>query len=214
MMSKCFVAIAGNIGVGKSSLTTLLAQRLNWQPFYEAAAENPYLADFYGDMRRWSFHSQVFFLTHRVRHHQKLACSPHPVVQDRTIYEDAEIFARNLYERGYMDVRDYATYVALYEVLCQLLPPPHLLVYLRASVPVLLQRITLRGRDFERHISPSYLEQLNTLYEYWIATFSLCPVLTIDTDPLDFVHSTADTEEVVARIRDHCAAFLAAGGDL
>ncbi len=213
-MSKCFVAIAGNIGVGKSSLAALLARRLNWQPFYEAAAENPYLPDFYVDMCRWSFHSQVFFLVRRVRYHQELVRSPHPVVQDRTIYEDAEVFARNLSEQGHMDARDYATYVALYEVLRQLLAPPHLLVYLKASVPVLLQRIALRGRDFERHISPSYLEQLNTLYEHWIATFTLCPVLTIDTDPLDFVHLTADMEEVVARIRDHCAAFLAAGGDL
>ncbi|PWH20834.1 MAG: deoxynucleoside kinase [Ardenticatenia bacterium] len=211
-MSKCFVAIAGNIGVGKSSLTTLLAQRLSWQPLYEAVAENPYLADFYEDMRRWSFHSQVFFLTRRVRHHQKIVCSPYPVVQDRTVYEDAEIFARNLYEQGHMDARDYATYVALYEVFRQMLPPPHLLVYLKASVPVLLQRIALRGRDFERHISPGYLERLNILYENWIATFTLCPVLTIDTDLLDFVHFTADTEEVVARIQDRCAGFLTAGG--
>lgn len=213
-MGKCFVAIAGNIGVGKSSLTALLAQRLNWRPLYEAATENPYLADFYRDMRRWSFHSQVFFLTRRVRHHQELACSPHPVVQDRTIYEDAEVFARNLYEQGHMDARDYATYVALYEVLRQLLPPPHLLVYLKASVPVLLQRIAWRGRDFERDISPGYLEQLNMLYERWIATFTLCPVLTIDTDRLDFVHFTTDTEEVVMRIQDRCAIFLAAGGSL
>jgi len=213
-MSKCFVAIAGNIGVGKSSLTALLAQRLHWQPLYEAVHENPYLADFYRDMRRWSFHSQVFFLTRRVYHHQQLVSSPHPVVQDRSIYEDAEVFARNLYQQGYMDARDYTSYVALYEVLCQLLPPPHLLVYLRASVPVLLQRIALRGREFERRISPAYLEQLNTLYEHWIATFTLCPVLTIETDALDFVHLDVDTKEVVARIRDSCAAFFTPGGNL
>ncbi|MCS7260512.1 MAG: deoxynucleoside kinase [Anaerolineae bacterium] len=211
-MSNCFVAIAGNIGVGKSSLTALLSQRLNWQPLYEAAAENPYLADFYVDMRRWSFHSQIFFLTWRARHHREIVHSPHPVVQDRTIYEDAEVFARNLCEQGHMDRRDYATYVALYEVLSQLLPPPHLLVHLKASVPVLLQRIAWRGRDYERHISSSYLEQLNALYERWVATFTRCPVLTIDTDRLDFVRFTADTEAIVTRIQDRCAALLATGG--
>ncbi len=213
-MDKCFVAIAGNIGVGKSSLTALLAQRLNWQPFYEAADENPYLADFYADMRRWSFHSQVFFLTRRVRHHQQLARSPYSVIQDRTIYEDAEVFARNLYEQGHMDARDYASYSALYEVFRHLLAPPHLVVYLRASLPILLRRITLRGRDFERRISREYLEQLNVLYERWAGSFTLCPVLIIDTDPLDFVHSAVDLEEIVGRIRDRCAGLSLPRGTL
>ena len=151
---KLYIAVAGNIGVGKSTLTALLSERLGWEPFFEAVAENPYLADFYQDMRRWSFPSQVFFLSRRLRHHRQLLDRQDPVVQDRSIYEDAEIFARNLYLQGAMSERDYGCYRELYEVMTMLLPPPDLVVYLRASVPTLLQRIALRGRDFEQSISP------------------------------------------------------------
>jgi deoxyadenosine/deoxycytidine kinase len=199
-MTKTFIAVAGNIGVGKSSLTTRLAQRLGWEPFYEAVGENPYLADFYADMRRWSFHSQVFFLSRRLRHHRQLLDSPQSVIQDRTVYEDAEVFARNLYEQGCFDERDYGSYRELYEVLSLLLPPPHLIIYLKASVPVLLRHIRTRGRDFERSISADYLEQLNALYDRWIDSFTLCPVMTICVDDLDFVHLDADMECIAARV--------------
>lgn len=196
-----FVAIAGNIGVGKSSLTALLAEQLGWQPFFEAVGENPYLADFYTDMRRWSFHSQIFFLSRRLRHHYQLLHTPGTVVQDRTVYEDAEVFACNLYQQGHMEERDYRSYRELYEVMALFLPPPDLLVYLKASVPILLERIAMRGREFERHIAPDYLQQLNELYDRWIARFTGCPVLTIDANRLDFVHVDHDLREVIQQIR-------------
>jgi len=199
-MRKHFVAIAGNVGVGKSTLTTRLSERLGMEPFYEAVGDNPYLADFYADMRRWSFHSQIFFLSRRLRHHHQLLESPNSVVQDRTVYEDAEIFAANLYRQGLIDDRDFRSYRELYEVLVMFLPPPDLLVYLRASVPVLLERISMRGRDFERDISSEYLEQLNGLYNHWIDNFTLCPVLTICADGLDFVRFENDLEQIVASV--------------
>lgn len=191
MSSKFFVAVAGNIGVGKSTLTRLASQRLGWEPFYEAVDDNPYLADFYQDMRRWGFHSQVYFLSRRLRYHRQLLDHPKSVIQDRSVYEDAEIFARNLYDQGNMTERDYSSYRELYEVLTSFLPPPDLLIYLRASVPTLLDRIQQRGRSFELDIAPEYLEQLNNLYEGWIEGFTLCPVLTVPADDLDFVgHGT------------------------
>lgn len=197
---KHFVAIAGNIGAGKSTLTALLARRLGWTPFFEAVDDNPYLADFYQDMPRWAFHSQIYFLSRRLRHHRDLLNQPTSVVQDRTVYEDAEVFARNLYEQGTLSVRDYRSYRELYEVLTSLLPPPGLVVYLRASVDTLLRHIAQRGRDFERNISPAYLGRLNTLYEDWVQSFSLCPVLTISADDLDVVQDEAHLEFVIARI--------------
>ncbi len=187
MSQKYFIAVAGNIGVGKSTLTNLLVEHLGWTPFYEAVDDNPYLADFYQDMRRWSFHSQIFFLASRLRSHREILNHPHPVVQDRSIYEDAEIFARNLYQRGNMADRDYQVYRRLYQEFVQFLPPPDLIVYLKASVPTLLERIRRRGRDFEQDVSPLYLQQLNELYNAWIEDFTLCPVLTIAADNLDFV---------------------------
>lgn len=201
-MIKYFVAIAGNIGVGKSSLTTLLAERLGWEPFFEAVVENPYLADFYRDMRRWSFNSQVFFLSRRLHDHQALMEHPTSVLQDRTVYEDAEIFARNLYRQGYMSERDWASYLDLYKSVSSLLPPPNLVVYLQASVDTLLKRIDIRGRDFEREISGEYLARLNDLYDEWVANFNLCPVLTIATDDLDFVQQPEHLDRITARIED------------
>jgi len=197
-----YVAVAGNIGVGKSSLVSLLSEKLGWEPFFEAVSENPYLADFYSDMRRWSFHSQVFFLSRRLHHHAELLKHPGPVLQDRTVYEDAEIFARNLYNQGYMSERDWGSYLDLYHTLTELLPPPKLVVYLQASVPVLLKRIALRGREFEHNISAEYLAQLNTLYDEWTAAFNLCPVLTVATDNLDFVNSSAHLDQIAQRIMD------------
>ena len=201
-MTKRFIAVAGNIGAGKSTLTRLLSQRLKWEPFYEAETENPYLADFYEDMAGFAFHSQIFFLSKRLRHLKRLALHPGPTVQDRTIYEDAEVFARALYLGGYINPRDYHTYRELYEAASELLPSPDLVVYLRASVPTLLDRIAQRGRGYERVITPAYLEQLSNLYEAWLGSFSLCPVLTVPADTLDFVHSETNLALVVAKIEE------------
>jgi deoxyadenosine/deoxycytidine kinase len=199
---KKFIAVAGNIGVGKSTLVTLLSRRLGWEPFYEAVAENPYLADFYGDMHLWSFHSQIFFLSNRLRSHRQLLDHPTSVVQDRSVYEDAEIFARNLYDQGYLGERDYGTYRQLYKVLTEFLPPPDLVLYLRASVPTLVRRISHRGRDYERQIATEYLAQLNGLYQRWIDAFSLCPVLTVPADDLDYVAYPAHLDLVVQKVLD------------
>jgi deoxyadenosine/deoxycytidine kinase len=199
---KKFVAVAGNIGVGKSTLVALLCQRLDWQPFYEPVADNPYLADFYKDMSTWSFHSQIFFLTHRLRAHRQLLDHPTSVLQDRTVYEDAEIFAENLYRQGLIHPRDYHTYRELYEVLTDFLPPPDLVLYLRASVPTLLSRISHRARDYERQISFEYLSQINALYEEWIARFSLCPVLTVPSDNLDYVANSRHLNLIVEKVQE------------
>ncbi len=201
-MKKRFIAIAGNVGVGKSTLTKMLAQRMGWEPFFEAVDENPYLSDFYTDMRAWSFHSQIFFLSRRLRHHRQLIDRPNSVVQDRSVYEDAEIFARNLYLQGDMDERDYRSYRDLYEVLTSFLPPPDLVVYLQAVVPTLQRRIAKRGRDYEQNIAPDYLERLNRLYEEWIDGISLCPVLTIPTDELDFVAHNSHLELISDKIME------------
>ncbi|MBC8262884.1 MAG: deoxynucleoside kinase [Anaerolineales bacterium] len=199
---KRFIAIAGNVGVGKSTLTTLLSEKFGWEPFYEAVDDNPYLADFYKDMRKWAFHSQVFFLSRRLRHHHQVLSRPNSVIQDRTVYEDAEIFAENLYRQGHIGGRDYRSYRELYEVLTTLLPPPDLVVYLRASVPTLEHRIAMRGRDFERDIPTEYLEQLNKLYEEWIDSFTLCPMLTVPSDSLDFVTNNSHMELITAKIME------------
>lgn len=199
---KKFVAVAGNVGVGKSTLTQMLAKRLGWEPFYEAVDDNPYLADFYQDMRAWSFHSQIFFLSRRLRHHRQLLDHPHSVVQDRSVYEDAEIFARNLHKQENMSKRDYRTYRELYEVLTQFLPPPDLVIYLRASVDTLRNRIQLRGRDFEQDIEPQYLMQLNDLYEDWIDHFTLSPVLIVPADSLDFVKNGRHLDLIIDKMRE------------
>ena len=198
---KQFIAVAGNIGVGKSSLTHLLSGSFGWEPFYEAAAENPYLADFYADMKHWSFHSQVFYLGKRLEHHRQLIDYPGSVVQDRTVYEDAEIFARNLYVQEQMSERDYDAYRRLYRAVSSFLPPPDLIVYLRASVPTLIEHIRRRGNDYERSIAPAYLEQLNTLYEAWIGDWTACPIVTIEMDGLDFLQNAADFEQIVTTIK-------------
>lgn len=202
---KYFIGIAGNIGAGKSTLTELVSKAFGWEPFYEADAENPYLADFYADMRRWSFHSQVFYLGKRLEHHRQLTDHPGSVVQDRTVYEDAEIFARNLYEQGHMSDRDYDAYRRLYRAVSSFLPPPHLLVYLRGDVDALMAHIVRRGRDYERNMAPTYLEQLNRLYDAWIADWRACPVLHIDINGLDFLQKSDDLEMIIERIRQTLA---------
>lgn len=200
MKSKKFVAIAGNVGVGKSTFTAMFSKKLGWEPFFEAVDDNPYLSDFYQDMRRWSFHSQIYFLSRRLRHHRRLLDHPGPVVQDRSVYEDAEIFACNLYRQGNMSERDYRSYRELYEVLVMFLPPPDLVVYLRASVPTLQRRIHLRGREYERSIPDEYLARLNELYDEWVESFTLCPVLTIPSDDLDFVKNGSHLALITGKI--------------
>lgn len=199
---KKFVAIAGNIGVGKTTLVEMLCERLGWQPYYEPVAENPYLEDFYEDMRSWAFHSQVYFITHRLRSHRELLEHPSSVIQDRSVYEDAEIFAKNLYLRGHILERDYATYRDLFGLLTEILSPPDLVIYLRASVPTLRERIELRGRGYESQISSDYLIQLNELYEQWIADFSLCPVLTVPADEMDYVAHPGHLDLVVQKVQE------------
>lgn len=199
---KKFVVVAGNIGVGKSSLVSRLSQQLDWKPYYETVTENPYLADFYADMHAWSFHSQIFFLANRLRVHRQLLDHPTSVVQDRSVYEDAEIFARNLYDQGRLTERDFATYRQLYLAMVELLPPPDLVIYLRASVPTLQQRIASRGRNYEQHITTAYLDQLNRLYADWIEHFTFCPTLTLPADDLDYVANLAHLELVVEKVRE------------
>jgi deoxyadenosine/deoxycytidine kinase len=196
------IIVAGNIGVGKSTLTALLSQALGWQPLYEAVDENPYLADFYRDMPPWSFHSQVFFLSRRLHQYQVITEMDGVVVQDRSVYEDAEIFAENLYRQGHMSDRDHHTYRGLYEAIATFLPHPDLVVYLRASVPTLMERIRRRGRDFERNVTADYLLQLNQLYEEWIDRFALGPVLTVPSDDFDFVRHNSHLELISAKIME------------
>jgi len=197
---KVFIAIAGNIGAGKSSLTHLLSLRYGWKPFFESVEDNPYLNDFYADMKRWSFNLQVYFLSNRFRSHKAITEGPESVILDRVIYEDAEIFARNLYEIGNMEQRDYENYVALYEVMTEYLRPPDLLIYLRANVETLVKQISLRGRDFEQSIKQEYLEQLNRHYESWMKRYKQGPLLIVESDELDFVNKQEDLEKLVGMI--------------
>ncbi len=199
-MTKQFITIAGNIGAGKSTLVSLLTERNGWEPVFEAVSENPYLADFYQDMPRWSFQSQVFFLSRRLRQHHDLLQQSNSIIQDRSVYEDAEIFARNLYRQGHMSARDWHCYYELYQTMATLLRPPHLVIYLRTAVPTLRQRIIQRGRDYEQNISDDYLHQLNELYEAWIDGFTLSPVLTIETDNLDYVQYADHLDQIWQKI--------------
>ena len=197
-----YLVLAGNIGAGKSTLVGLLAERLGFRPYYEPVAENPYLEDFYRDMERWAFHSQVFFLTYRVASHRALSEDPHSVVQDRSLYEDAQVFARNLYERGAMSERDWQSYSGLYRAVIGLLPPPDLVIYIRASVETLKRRIAARGRGFESDIPDEYLAGLNELYESWIESFDLAPVLVVPGDRLDFVADSKDLDAIARTVEE------------
>ena len=204
-MAKHLVIVAGNIGVGKTSLTERLAARLGWQAAYESVADNPYLADFYDNMRTWSFHLQVFFLGHRAIQHRTLAAAPTSAIIDRSIYEDGYVFARALYQLGNMTERDYYAYRRLFDLVVNGLPVPALLLYLQASVPTLTHRIRNRGRDIEASITDDYLALLGSFYEDWMADFDLCPVLTIPADRLDFVHHRHHLDIIVERIEDKLA---------
>lgn len=201
-MAKSFVLVAGNIGAGKTSLTERLASRLNWQAAYESVADNPYLADFYADMRTWSFHLQVFFLGHRAAQHLALAQGAQSAIIDRSIYEDAFIFARALHELGNLSERDYVAYRRLFDLVVGQLPAPDLLIYLQVPVGVLMERIHSRARDIETGITAEYLGLLDRYYEEWLGDFSLCPVLMIPGANLDFVHRTDHLDIVVQRIVD------------
>jgi len=199
---KKYIVVAGNIGVGKSTLVQLLCMRMGWDPFYEPVTENPYLGDFYQDMPSWGFHSQVFFLAHRLQIQHAIIKHPGLVIQDRSIYEDAEIFALNLFLQGYLSQRDYETYRALYQAMNDFLPPPDLVIYLRASVSTLLHRIAQRSRDYEKSISPEYLHRLNDLYRQWIDNFTLCPVLTVPSDDLDYVAHPSHLNLIVQKVQE------------
>ncbi|MFN7130432.1 MAG: deoxynucleoside kinase [Myxococcales bacterium] len=197
---KRFVAIAGNIGAGKTELVSFLCRKYGLKPFFEPNDTNPYLADFYKDMRTYAFRSQIYFLTHKFRLHRALEQEPGTVVQDRTIYEDAEIFARNLHRRRFIDKRDWATYCELYEIISRSLAPPDLMIYLKASVPTLKKRIAGRGREMERNIPDSYLKNLNTLYDEWFERYKLSPVLTLSTDRLDYITNLVDRIDLFKQI--------------
>ena len=198
-----FIAIAGNIGAGKSSLTSVLAESFALEPVYEAADENPYLADFYADMPRYAFHSQMFFLSKRLAQHVSQVNPGRRVIQDRTLYEDAGIFARNLFEAGVLDARDFGVYTTMYEAIRDALKPPDLLIYLRASLPTLRRHIALRGRTFEASLSDEYLLRLGALYEDWFTAYDLSPKLVLEADTLDFVHNEAALETVLTQLRPY-----------
>lgn len=200
MKSKIFVAVAGNIGSGKSSLTRLLSQHYNWKAFFESVDDNPYLADFYNDMNRWSFNLQIYFLSKRFNDHKKIVEGTESVIQDRSIYEDAEIFAKNLHMIGKMDKRDYENYVELYKVMMHYLQPPDLLIFLDARIETLLKQIARRGRAYEQGIPRSYLEQLSQHYKDWIDRYTLGPLLKIPSDEVDFVHERGDFNRMLLLI--------------
>lgn len=204
-MTKHLVVVAGNIGAGKTSLTERIGARLGWWTGYESVSDNPYLPDFYADMRTWSFHLQIFFLGHRADQYLEAARDSRSAILDRSIYEDAYIFARALHHMGNLSERDYLAYRRLFELVVKGLPKPNLLIYLKAPVPVLIERIHRRARNMETGISAEYLSLLDSFYDEWLQAFDWCPVLTVRTDDLDFVHKSQHLETVVERIQDKLA---------
>jgi deoxyadenosine/deoxycytidine kinase len=204
-MTKRFILVAGNIGAGKTSLAERLGGRLGWVTGFESVVDNPYLADFYTDMRQWSFHLQVFFLGHRAQQHLALANHPQSAIADRSIYEDAYIFARVLHHMSNLNERDYHSYRHVFDLVVQTLPRPDLLLYLTAPVPVLMERIRQRARPIEAGITAEYLTLLDTFYREWLDGFDLCPVLTIRTQQLDYVHHAHHLDTVIERMEAHLA---------
>lgn len=200
MSGKLFIAIAGNIGTGKTTLTKMLADHYGWKPHFESVSDNPYLKDFYDDMSRWSFPLQIYFLNHRFKVHKEVGASNYSAIQDRSIYEDCHIFARNLFEGGKMEERDYRNYLDLYQEMIKLLPPPDLMIYLRKSVPKLEAQIKRRGRDFEQNIPLDYLQCLNRYYEEWIGSYNTGRLLVIDSNELDFVARPEDFDFIARSI--------------
>lgn len=199
-----FIAIAGNIGAGKTELTQFLTRRYGLIPFFEPNDENPYLEDFYRDMKTWAFRSQLFFLSRKFQLHREMDRRQNgTLLQDRTIYEDAEIFARNLHRQRYIDKRDWDTYWSLYEGISSALAPPDLMIYLRCPVRTLKQRIKLRGRAMEQDIPTAYLKRLNDLYEEWFKRYSLSKVLVLPTDKLDYIQDLVDRVDLFRQIERH-----------
>ncbi|MDX9991467.1 MAG: deoxynucleoside kinase [Anaerolineales bacterium] len=201
-MTKRLIVVAGNIGAGKTSLTERIGARLGWTTGYESVSDNPYLPDFYADMKTWSFHLQIYFLGHRARQYLDLAGDSRSVILDRSIYEDAYIFARALHHLGDLGERDYLAYRRLFELVVKSLPVPNLLIYLKAPVDVLMERIRQRARGMETGITSEYLSLLDSFYDEWLASFDLCPVLTIRSDNLDYVHQPQALDLVLERIQD------------
>jgi deoxyadenosine/deoxycytidine kinase len=201
-MQKRLILVAGNIGAGKTSLTEKIGERLGWTTAYESVADNPYLPNFYEDMRKWSFHLQVYFLGHRAKQQIELWNKPGSAIIDRSIYEDAYIFVRALHHMNNLTETDYRTYQTVFDLITGNLPAPDLLIFLKAPVDILMDRIRSRARDIETSISADYLSLLERFYEEWINNFDLCPVLTIRTDDLDFVHKPEHLDIVVKRIQD------------
>ena len=203
MKDKKFIVIAGNIGIGKSTLTKKLAEHLKFKPYLEPVSENPYLEDFYKDMKKWAFHSQMYFLGKRLQDHYRLALDKKSVVQDRSIYENAEIFAKYLYKRKFISKRDWKVYSQIYKTSTKILPAPDLVIYLRATTENIMQRIKKRGRDFEKTITPKYIRELNELYDNWAGNFNLSQVITISYDDLDFKYSTVDFDSFLDVLGDY-----------
>ncbi|HRW62889.1 MAG TPA: deoxynucleoside kinase [Bacteroidales bacterium] len=194
------IAIAGNIGSGKTTLAGLLSKHYNWEAHYEDVDDNPYLNDFYDDMQRWSFNLQVYFLNSRLNQILNIRKSGKTVIQDRTIYEDAYIFAPNLHSMGLMSTRDFENYFTLFNLMTSLIQPPDLLIYLRASVPTLVNQIQKRGREYENSIRLDYLKRLNERYEAWIGAYNLGKLLIIDVDNLNFSELKEDLSLVINKI--------------
>ena len=194
------IAIAGNIGSGKTTLTSLLAKHYKWEPHYEDVDDNPYLNDFYQDMQRWSFNLQIYFLNSRFNQIIEIRKSGKEVIQDRTIYEDAYIFAPNLHSMGLMSTRDFENYFTLFNMISSLLEPPDLLIYLRASIPTLVNQIQKRGRKYENSIRLDYLKRLNERYEAWVESYNLGKILIVDADNHNFPESTEDLSNVIDKI--------------
>lgn len=199
--SRVYLTVAGNIGVGKSTAVGILSDAFDWQPYFEWVDEQPYLTDYYTDPGRWGFHSQIWFLSQRFEQQQEIADTPISVIQDRSIYEDYEVFVKGLLEQRILSHRDFRTYRRLYQMLVRVATPPTLLLYLRASVPTLQARIAHRARPSEQNISDAYLEQLNHRYEEWLRRFDLCPVLTIETDQLNLLENTLDQVQFLEQVR-------------
>lgn len=194
------IAICGNIGSGKTTLAKMLSRHYGWHAELEAVEDNPYLVDFYQDMERWSFHLQIYFLTSRFNQVKKIRATQHTTIQDRTIYEDAYIFAANLYKSGYMNERDYSSYLTLFESMIKHVEAPDLLIYLKADIPKLVSQIEKRGREYENGLRLDYLRNLNEHYEDWIASYKLGKVLAIDINKMDFVTNPEDFAEIVSKI--------------
>jgi deoxyadenosine/deoxycytidine kinase len=194
------IAVVGNIGAGKTTLTELLAKNYGWEPLYEAVDNNPYLEDFYSDMKRWSFNLQIYFLNSRYRQIIEIQKSGRNIIQDRTIYEDAYIFAENLHDIGLMTSRDYENYESIFDNITEYIKPPDLLVYLKASVPTLVNNIQRRGREYEIGIRIDYLSKLNEKYDKWISNYKLGKLLVLDKDNLDFANNTEDLSKIIQSI--------------